>query len=117
MTWQDALELEVARSGHHRYRELCADGHPDHEAWRARLLARAGGAPVPPPVQPRSAPIPPSPPLIPVAESIRLTKAMKACPYRNTVGCGCAGAWCGLRPRGKQLVSHLDCFECIKRYS
>lgn len=62
-------------------------------------------------------PLPPRPnavPMISVAEAIRLTRIMKTCPYRNAVGCGCAGARCGLR-RGK-IVSHIECFVCLQRY-
>ena len=41
--------------------------------------------------------------------------AMKRCPYRAVwPKCGCSGARCGLRSGA--VVSHLDCFECVRRY-
>lgn len=47
-----------------------------------------------------------------VAESVRLTRAMNACPSRSVdPGCGCAGARCSAR--GGAVVSHLDCFACL----
>jgi len=46
MHWREALDLAVARTGHERYRALCDDAHPDHEAWRLTVLALAG-EPVP----------------------------------------------------------------------
>jgi hypothetical protein len=69
---------------------------------RAHIAARSG--------VPASAP---AVPIVPGAEAIALTRSMGACPYRSTAGCGCGGAACSLR-RGK--VSHLDCFECLRRF-
>jgi hypothetical protein len=43
MDWRAALEIMVTRTGHARYRTLCADDHPDHCAWR-RLMLRLAGA-------------------------------------------------------------------------
>jgi hypothetical protein len=43
MTYVEALDIVVARTRHERFRELCADGHPDHGAWRAEMIRRAGG--------------------------------------------------------------------------
>lgn len=43
MTYQEALETVVAQTGHERFRELCRDDHPDHQAWRAEMIRRAGG--------------------------------------------------------------------------
>jgi hypothetical protein len=45
MTWQEALEIMVSRTKHERFRELCADGHPEHEAARRALVELAGGDP------------------------------------------------------------------------
>ena len=49
MTWQEALEIVMVRTGHEPYRRLTADDHPDREIWRARMIAKARGAPPPPP--------------------------------------------------------------------
>jgi hypothetical protein len=48
------------------------------------------------------------------AEALALARAMKACQYRSTVGCGCSGARCALR--AGRTVAHPDCFECLGRY-
>ncbi len=50
-----------------------------------------------------------------VREALALARAMRACAFRSTgSGCGCAGGRCSLR-RGS-FVSHLDCFDCLRRY-
>ncbi|MHB1559309.1 MAG: hypothetical protein ACYC61_17805 [Isosphaeraceae bacterium] len=50
MDWTEALEITVARTGHERYRVLCAEDHPDHEMHRRRMVERATGeAPTPAP--------------------------------------------------------------------
>jgi hypothetical protein len=41
--WIKALEIVVARTHHTRYRDLCAEDHSDHCAWR-RLMIRLAGA-------------------------------------------------------------------------
>jgi hypothetical protein len=43
--WTEALDLVVARTGHVRYRELCADEHPEHEIHRRRVIEKATGMP------------------------------------------------------------------------
>ena len=46
MTWQDALELVVARTGHEAYRRLCADDNPDarqRDGYRRVVVKKAGG--------------------------------------------------------------------------
>jgi hypothetical protein len=43
MTWNEALEIVAGRTGHARYRELCADDWPDHEAYRALVIRLAAG--------------------------------------------------------------------------
>jgi hypothetical protein len=49
------------------------------------------------------------------AEALGLVRAMKACSFRSSgPGCGCAGGRCALRLGA--LVSHLDCFDCLRRY-
>lgn len=103
------LEAVVASTGVGRYRHLCSDANtlpaPNSAAdWRrfirdlhARdLHARGLDAPRPD-----------------VAEAVELTRRMNACPFRSTEGCGCSGARCALR--GGAIVSHLDCFACLRR--
>jgi hypothetical protein len=41
MNWYEALDVVVARTHHARYRDLCADDHPDHCAWRRLMLRLA----------------------------------------------------------------------------
>jgi hypothetical protein len=49
------------------------------------------------------------------AEAFDLTARMKRCPYRSRgPGCGCSGANCALKGGG--VVSHQQCFDCIRRY-
>jgi hypothetical protein len=43
MTWEDALEVVIARTGHQPYRKLCADEHPKHEKWRRIMIEKATG--------------------------------------------------------------------------
>lgn len=48
MNWPDALELVASRTGHARYRELCAEGYPDAETrdgYRRLVVALATGDP------------------------------------------------------------------------
>ena len=40
MTWRQALEIEVERTGFAGFRERCAESHPDHQAWRRAMLER-----------------------------------------------------------------------------
>jgi hypothetical protein len=56
----------------------------------------------------------PEPLPIPVDEAIDLTRRMRACLHRSVEpGCGCAGARCALQ--GGAAVTHLDCFDCLRR--
>ena len=41
MTWQQALETVVERTRHERYRELCAESHPAHVDWCAKVVQMA----------------------------------------------------------------------------
>ena len=51
----------------------------------------------------------------PVAESMGLLGRMNACSFRSRgPGCGCSGANCALRKGA--VVSHVDCFDCLRRY-
>jgi hypothetical protein len=46
--WTEALEQVIRRTGHDRYRVLCADDHPDHAIHRRRVIEKATGAtPIP----------------------------------------------------------------------
>lgn len=108
MDWQQALELIVARAGHARYRDLCDESHPDHTIWRARMIERATGEPAPPAA---TIAAPPRPDL---AEAVGLVRRMNGCPFRSTEGCGCSGGKCALR--GGAIVSHIDCFACVRTY-
>ena len=47
MDWREALEIVVGRTKHERYRELCADDHPNREMWRAKMVEKATGEPTP----------------------------------------------------------------------
>lgn len=41
--WRDCLERVMSGPGHKLdYRKLCADDHPRHEAWRARMCVKVG---------------------------------------------------------------------------
>lgn len=62
--------------------------------------------------RPRREPITPSPETI---QALALTRLMNDCEFRSVgPGCGCSGAKCALR--GAAVVSHLDCFACLKAY-
>jgi hypothetical protein len=41
LTWEDALEIVVAKTKHEKFRALAAEAHPHHEATRQQLLAMA----------------------------------------------------------------------------
>jgi phage-related protein len=105
MDWQEALEIRVRQTKHERFRVLTAADHPDHLTWRRRMVEQVANAGTTPDVS--SAPHPD------VAESIALTRAMHACPFRSVdPGCGCNGGRCA--DRGGSIVSHIDCFACPK---
>jgi hypothetical protein len=99
-----ALDEAIRRSGVERYRYLTLE-HPDpsvREGYRGLVRGLAAGPPA-------------ASPAAGVAESVRLVGAMKRCPYRaRDKGCGCSGSRCALRPAS--IVSHLDCFACIRAY-
>ncbi len=50
MEWPEALELVLERTKHEPFRKACADGSPNAEIWRARILTIAG-QPTPDPVR------------------------------------------------------------------
>ena len=56
----------------------------------------------------------PGPARPPPAEAARLLRLMKACEFRSPGETGCGCGHCGLR-RGA-AVSHLECFECLRKY-
>lgn len=43
MDWTQAIEIEIARRGHHRWRVLCDESHPDHGAHRKRVVEMVTG--------------------------------------------------------------------------
>ena len=43
MDWPEALDLVIGRTRHEAYRGKCADSHPDHLAWRRRMIEQATG--------------------------------------------------------------------------
>jgi hypothetical protein len=105
MTWQKALDLAIARTGHGRLRALCSQAHPDHAAYRLWVLRMAGET---------EPDFPPSP--IPLTESLALLRIVNACPYRSRDSkCGCSGHRCALR-RDHPIVTHLNCLDCAKCY-
>lgn len=61
---EQALDIIIARTGHHRYRELCDPDHPAYDpAYVRYVLDRAAG---PEPTRPRPVAPPPTP-AIPLA--------------------------------------------------
>lgn len=107
--FESLLAEAIHATGVERYRHLCSEEnrHPSpnsRDDWRRFILERRWERNTLP------AEARPS-----VAESLALTRAMGACPYRATgPGCGCGGARCALR--GGRTVSHVDCFDCLRRY-
>ncbi len=56
MDWPEALDLVITHTRHEHYRTLCADAHPNHVAWRMKVIAKAAslaGMPAPafPPIR------------------------------------------------------------------
>jgi hypothetical protein len=48
MSWEEALEVVVARTRNERFRTVCGEDHPDHEVWRRKVVEKATGqAPTP----------------------------------------------------------------------
>lgn len=43
MNWSEAIEIEISRRGHQRWRVLCDESHPDHEIHRKRIVEMATG--------------------------------------------------------------------------
>jgi hypothetical protein len=46
MTLADALDIQIARTGHARYRWLCSEDNPDHaqrDAYRRLVIQQASG--------------------------------------------------------------------------
>jgi len=87
-----------------RFCELVDPGHPAYQPGYIQVLRQYAGRPLdePPPSE--------------LAESRALLRSMKACEFRSTdlnSGCGCGH--CALR--GAAIVSHLECFACIRTYS
>lgn len=104
-----ALDEAVRATGVDRYRWLCSDANAmpaphSRDDWRRWVLDRRWAA--------QALPEAGRPP---VARSLALARAMRACPFRSTDrSCGCSGGRCALR-RGAP-ASHLDCFACLETY-
>lgn len=50
MDWIDALQIVIARTGHTRYEQLCAEGYHDRlarDGYRALMVRMATGEPEP----------------------------------------------------------------------
>lgn len=47
MTWKEALEFCVAKTGHSTYRDKCNESHKDHVKWRNEMVRMAGDFPKP----------------------------------------------------------------------
>lgn len=107
MTWEQALDLVVSRTGHQRYRWLCSEDNPDTEqraAYRRLVISQAVDQP--------TAGI--SAVLMPAVESIAALKLVRRCHYRSVPSCGCEPGRCGLR--GGKWVSDQDCLTCVSKY-
>lgn len=109
MTWQEAVEIVVTRTGHGRYEWLCSDANPDagsREGYRRLVLRMAGE-----PVNPGGAPPEIHAGRIPLRDSIRLVRlGLRACFYSTHDGCGCTGAYCHWHGR---IVGPDDCLPCL----
>lgn len=44
LTWQEAVELNIASTGHTAYRDNCDARHPNHLAWRQEMVRMASGS-------------------------------------------------------------------------
>ncbi len=93
MTFDEALNIVVARTGHQRFRELCLDSYPDHVAWRSevvRLAETTEGDPVS------------SDPWLPL---------IRACEDHNPGCCASPVPYCS---RFTKHVTHDDCVACLE---
>ena len=107
MTWPEALEALAGHPHARRFRQLCGDdSDPERrDAWRIKVVGLATGE-----ATPARAPAPARPSAV---ESVDLARRMNACPRRTVdPGCGCNGGRCGAR--GGAVVSHVDCFDCLR---
>jgi hypothetical protein len=112
LDWTEALERRIERTKHERYRQLCDAGHPEHLAWRRKLVAEESGEASPAAIA--AAPVPCDEARPAVQQVMRWIRDMKKCPYRSKEGCGCWEGRCALR--GGAMVGHPDCFQCLERY-
>ncbi len=107
MTYLEALEVLASNAHVWRFRELCHEANPNttqRDAYRGLVIRMASGEPL---NKKTGRPA--------VPEAVALTRQMKACIYRSVFPpCGCAGGRCGLR--WGAIVSHLDCFACLREY-
>jgi hypothetical protein len=110
MSWEDALEIVLAMTSHGRFRWLCSDENPDaqsREDHRRLMVQIATGDPAPAGAVSDQA-------RMPATDALRLLARMNACPSRTRDAvCGCSGARCA--ERGGAIVSHIDCFTCLRQ--
>ena len=133
MELAEALDLVVAQTGHHRFRELLDPAHPDYNPGYGPVVLRmaAGLSPHPPYVSPpprlespRPTPPPtPAPPLSPegqqarvlLVDYARLDVLVNACPHRGCkTGCGQAKCEAGKGDMdGGSIASIVHCRACV----
>lgn len=102
MTWDQALEIVIARTGHARYRQLCDASHESHVAYRDLMLKLAATPSL----------VSPAPSPIPLEASVRATRlGFARCWFsERDARCGCSGLSCHLLGR---IVTLEDCVRCL----
>jgi len=45
MTYNEALDIVIAKTKHERFRWLCSEENPEHNIWRNKIIELAGGKP------------------------------------------------------------------------
>jgi hypothetical protein len=129
MTYIEALDMISNHSHIQRYRELCLDSYPDHEAYRELVIKIAKGEPLPGkqnrPLQNTEYAVVAGSAgsliKIPLEKSIKLTTQINKCPHKhNDPPCGCNGSRCRIGKFGKPdfkyggtLVTFFDCWHCV----
>jgi hypothetical protein len=85
------------------FRDDCGGSNPYSDPYSAPAVAMAP--------RPLAAP---APALVPLDESIRLTRAASKCPHRTAPSCGCASVpgSCALGKGGASGVTLADCIAC-----
>jgi hypothetical protein len=96
-----------------RHRRLCELTDPDHPDYNPRYL---NSLQAPPPSKAHRSPCQESQPgKMGVSEHIDLIRSMKACPsWEKSSDCGCGNNRCREGKGREGVVSHQDCFECLR---